>query len=169
MDTALRLSDAAKQGYTEASRDTVQLQQCINSSRFSFLWQTHWPVPKADGGYITAVNYSGVLLICKSVLPWKQLCLFSVFCWYWANDSGCYQVNNFRGEKKDNHTTFKQCGFVNLLGWWQQSEPLCVHFMVECVYICYSIQSHKCSVLQRWIWIWNVLCNQNVFFFCALL
>lgn len=115
VDIALRLADLDKQGQyrKETSRDTVQLLQCINSSHFSFLWQTRWPAPKADGGKMTAVNYSGMLLICKSVLPWKTALFMECvdfLCWYWANDSGSH-MNSFRGEKKENRPTFKPHSF----------------------------------------------------------
>ncbi len=89
VDTVLRLADPAKQGQcrhkNETSRDTVQLKQCINSSHFSFLCQTHWPVPKADAGKMMEVNYSGMFLICKSVLL-RQTALFVWSVWvFWVS------------------------------------------------------------------------------------
>lgn len=126
VDTALRLADAATQVHTgiETRSETVQLQQCINSRHFSFLWQTHWPVPKADGGEMTAVNYSGMLLIWKSVLPWKHLYFLRVFGsvmlvlrkGFWV--SSCQQFWGMR--RKENQAN--AAVFCKLLAWWQQSE-----------------------------------------------
>lgn len=52
---------------------------------------------------MTAVNYSVMLLICKSVLPWKTALFMEdldVLCWYGANDSECH-LNIFKGESKE--------------------------------------------------------------------
>lgn len=48
-----------------------------------------------------AVNYSAMLLICKSVLPWKTALFMEdldLLCWSGANYSECCS-NKFRGQK----------------------------------------------------------------------
>ena len=118
----------------EIRSDTVQLQQCINSRHFSCLWQTHWPVPKADGGEMTAVNYSGMLLIWKSVFSWKQLYFFESV-WICSacigkKDSGCHRVNNF-GEWEEKRIKQMLQFFVNF---WPDGSNLRAHSLCACIW-----------------------------------